>query len=66
MANKDKQNILKILGLAIGLPSSILGTFFLMYFLIENKYISPLVGLSIILLIVGYTFFLMVRYANKK
>ena len=66
MAEEEKQNIIKILGLAIGLPSSILGVFFLMYFLIENNYISSTVGLIVIVLIITYTFVLMVKYANKK
>lgn len=63
---EQKQNIIKIVGLAIGLPSSILGVFFLMYFLIENKYISTTTGLITILILITYTFFLMVKYANKK
>jgi hypothetical protein len=65
MAQK-KQNIVKILALAIGLPSSILGVFFLMYFLIERNIISPATGLITIVVLIAYTFFMMVKYANKK
>lgn len=64
--NKDKPNIVKVLGLAVGLPSSILGVFALAYFLIEKKYMSTEFGLGLILTIIFYTFYLMIRYANKK
>ena len=57
---KDKKsNIIKAMGLAVGLPSSILGVFALIYMLSKKGYI-------IILVIIIYTFTLMIRYAIKK
>lgn len=63
---EDKPNIAKVLGLAVGLPSSILGVFAFAYFLIEKGYVSPAIGLGLILAIIAYTFYLMIKYANKK
>jgi hypothetical protein len=62
----DKPNIVKILGLAIGLPSTILGIFFFIYFLIQEKLISTNVGLILIVLVIANIFYLMIRYAVKK
>jgi hypothetical protein len=62
----NKPNIIKVVGLAVGLPSSILGVFAFVYFLIHENYITPVVGLLLIILIIAYTFFLMLKYANKK
>lgn len=63
---EDKPNIAKVLGLAVGLPSSILGVFGFVYFLIHKDLISTGVGLGLIIAIIFYTFYLMLRYANKK
>ncbi len=63
---EDKPNILKVLGLAVGLPSTILGVFALVYILIEKEIISTITGLIFIVVIIAYTFYLMIRYANKK
>ncbi len=64
---KDKKsNIIKAMGLAVGLPSSILGVFALIYMLSKKGYISEVTGLVIILVIIIYTFTLMIRYAIKK
>ncbi len=63
---EDKPNIVKVLGLAVGLPSSILGVFAFVYFLIDKNYISSTTGLLLIVAIIAYTFYLMLRYANKK
>lgn len=60
------KHILKIMGLAMALPSTILGVTFGVYYLIENKVISQAVGLVIILTIVFYFFYLMIRYARSK
>ena len=64
--NDNKQNIIKVVGLAVGLPSSILGVFAFVYFLIHKDFISPVFGLLLIITIIAYTFFLMLKYANKK
>jgi len=61
-----KQNILKVVGLAVGLPSSILSIFILVYILMDKEIISETAALIMILLIIASTFFLMVRYAIKK
>ncbi|MAX67927.1 MAG: hypothetical protein QF441_15175 [Bacteriovoracaceae bacterium] len=66
MKEDDGPNILKVVGLAVGLPSSILGVFGLVYYLIHEEIISTAIGLGLILAIIFYTFFLMLRYANKK
>ena len=58
------KNILKILGIALALPSTILGVAFGVYYLISEKIISQEVGLLVIVLIVAYFFYLMVRYAR--
>lgn len=61
-----KKNILKVVGLAVGLPSSILSIFILVYILMDKDIISETGALIMILLIIASTFFLMVRYAIKK
>lgn len=62
-ANK---NIIKILGIALALPSTILGVAFSVYYLIEEKIISQEIGLIVILIVVAYFFYLMVRYARSS
>jgi hypothetical protein len=62
----NKPNIIKIVGLAIGLPSTILGIFFFIYFLIQEKIISTNLGLILIVLVIVNIFYLMIRYAVKK
>lgn len=62
----DRNQFLKAAGLAVGLPSSILGIFAGLYYLINEGFISPLVAGVIISLFIFYTFYLMIRYANKK
>lgn len=59
-------NILKVLGLGLGLPSTILGIFALVYYLMDSGYISNEIAVSIIVLVIFYTFYLMYKYANKK
>ncbi len=65
-SDDNKQNILKIVGLAVGLPSSILGVFIIIYILVEKNIITATLGLVIILIVITYTFYLMIRYALKK
>ncbi len=62
----DKNQFLKAAGLAVGLPSSILGIFGFLYYLMSEDFISPLIAGLIISLFIFYTFYLMIRYANKK
>ncbi len=63
----NKQKYLAVLGLAMGLPSVIIGTSCVVYQLIEAEKISNGVGLIIIVLVVAQFLFMMVRYVlNKK
>ena len=68
MKKKDTQKtqILKAVGLAVGLPSSILGVFGFSYYLVQKGVISSTVALLLIIIIITYTFYLMVRNANKR
>lgn len=61
-----KTNIIKIVGLAVGLPSTILAIFFFIYHLIQTKVVSMEIGLSLIILVIAYIFYVMIRYAIKK
>lgn len=49
------------MGLAVGLPSTILGLFFVLYQLVKNDVISWNTLLVILLIVVGYTLGLMVK-----
>ena len=64
--NSKKRNILKAVGLAVGLPSSMLGVFSFAYYLVSKSIISMELALVIFLSIIFYTFYMMIRYANKK
>ena len=55
-----------VLGLSLGLPGTIIGVFFLIYGLVENKVITWNIGLPILILVVVNTLYLMVRYAIKR
>ena len=50
-----------VMGLALGLPSTIVGVFFLLYYLVQNQIISWNIALGIIIVVVGYMLFLMVK-----
>jgi hypothetical protein len=54
------------MALAMGLPSIIIGVFFGVYGLVQSQAISWGWALIIILLVVGNTLFLMVRYGMVK
>lgn len=66
MNKQSKQNIFKVVGLAVGLPSSMLGVFAIGYYLVSKSVISPEIALVLLLGIIFYTFWLMIRYASKK
>ena len=59
---KDK----KVMALALALPSLILATTISVFFLIEYEKISPEIGISIIVLTVFNTLYLMIRHVNKR
>ncbi|MCE3011899.1 MAG: hypothetical protein LW878_02430 [Proteobacteria bacterium] len=54
------------MALAMGLPSIIIGVFFGVYSLVQSQIIGWGWALIIILLVVGNTLFLMVRYGMVK
>lgn len=60
------KNTLKVVAIALALPSTILGVFFLIYYLINKNIISQNLGLGFLVLIIAYFFYLMVRYATSK
>ncbi len=62
MNQPKNQKWWQVLALAMGLPSIIIGVFFGVYSLVQNKVITWGWALIIILLVVGNTLFLMVRY----
>jgi len=62
MKNSSQQKWWQVLGLALGLPSIILGVFFGVYSLVQNQVISWGWALFILILVIGNTLFLMVRY----
>lgn len=54
------------MGLAVGLPGTIIGVFYLLYQLVQNGYISWNMLLGILLLVIAYFFFLMVKNVVGK
>ena len=64
--SKEEMSIFKVVVIAVGLPSSILGCFFVVYYLINEKYIPAWVGMLIIVLMIVYVFYLMARNVYKK
>lgn len=55
-----------VMGLALGLPSTIVGLFFLLYQLVQSQIISWNVLLIILLVVVIYMLGLMVKYVLVK
>lgn len=55
------KKFLIVMGLALGLPSTIVGLFFLLYQLVKAELISMNALLIILLVVVGYMLFLMVK-----
>lgn len=55
-----------IMGLALSLPSTILGISFVVYKLYKNGIISQGVGLIILLISIANIFYIMVRYVLKR
>lgn len=61
-----KKNWIKIMALAMSLPSSILGIAWILWELEKNGYITKIWSLIILIAVVFNTFVLMVYHANKK
>ena len=57
---------LLVMGLALGLPSTLIGLFMLLSFLESKGYISFTVMLIVIVTVTIYTLVLMLNYARKK
>ncbi len=66
MSSRQPQKWWQVMALAMGLPSIIIGVFFGVYSLVQSQIIGWGCALIIILLVVGYTLFLMVRYGMVK
>ncbi len=60
------QKMMLTMGLAVGLPGTIIGVFYLLYQLVQTGYISWNMLLGILLLVIGYFFFLMVKNVVGK
>lgn len=69
MSDKEQtttRKFLIVMGLAIGLPSTIVGLFFLLYQLVLNEIISWNVLLIILLVVIVYMLVLMVKNGLVK
>lgn len=55
-----------VMGLALGLPSTILGVFGFIYLLVQKGYINWTVALVLLLLVIFNMFYLIFRYARKS
>jgi hypothetical protein len=60
------QKMMLTMGLAVGLPGTIIGVFYLLYQLVQSGYISWNMLLGILLFVIGYFLFLMVRNVLVK
>lgn len=60
------QKMMLTMGLAVGLPGTIIGVFYLLYQLVKSGYISWNMLLGILLFVIGYFLFLMVRNVLVK
>lgn len=60
------QKMMLTMGLAVGLPGTIIGVFYLLYQLVQKGFISWNMLLGILLLVIGYFFFLMVKNVVGK
>ena len=59
---KSSRQWMNILGLSLGLPGTVLFSFYLYWFLIENEIVSQTVALIIVLGILTEMFFLIIYY----
>ncbi len=57
---------LAVLALALGLPSTILGLFAVLYQLVQKGVISWNIALSVLILVIINILYLMIRYVNKR
>ena len=66
MSEKQEKNPLLVLGLALGLPSTILGVSLGILYLIKHNFISKNSGIFLIIAVVANTFFLMIKYTKRN
>lgn len=60
------RKLMIVMGLAVGLPSTIIGVFFVLYQLVQNDVISWNTLLIVLLVVVAYTLFLMVKNVLER
>jgi hypothetical protein len=60
------RKFLIVMGLAVGLPSTIVGLFFVLYQLVQNELISWNVLLIVLLIVIIYMLILMVKNVVGK
>jgi len=66
--SEEKENtkkMLKVLGLSLGLPSTVLGIGLVVVYLIQNNFISTPMGIFIILAVIGNIFWLIFKNLKK-
>lgn len=63
---KKPLNNMAVMGLALGLPSLIIGLFGIIYQLVENGVFGWSIGFTIFIAVILNTLYLMVRYVVKK
>ncbi len=62
----NKSKFLLVMSLAVGLPSTIVGFFFILYQLVQNDVISMNTLLILLLLVIFYMLYLMVKNGLVK
>ncbi len=60
------QKMMLTMGLALGLPGTIIGVFYLLYSLVQSGHISWNMLLGTLLFVIGYFLFLMVKNVLGK
>ncbi|MAZ49340.1 MAG: hypothetical protein CME65_12325 [Halobacteriovoraceae bacterium] len=64
--SQSKPGILKVLGVAVSLPTAILGAYFFQKMLVQKGWIENWVGTALIVVVVAYVLYLMIKYALKQ
>lgn len=62
---EETKRMLKVLGLSLGLPSTVLGIGLVIVYLIQNKTISTTLGVVILIAVIGNIFWLIFRNLKK-
>ena len=55
-----------MLGVAVSLPTAILGAYFFQKMLVQKGWIENWVGTALIVVVVAYVLYLMIKYALKQ